>query len=105
MLAFIRSKHLESLQNQEWARFLRAIKKIDGTNIVFHYKLRDKLFGEHYFNQKNRYVINQCVVCNPIKKSSIYLLDIQMPCIMYKFEVRLRYTKIFCLIYHVVNIF
>ena len=67
------ARRLESLQNQERAGFIGAVGKVDGTDIVFHYKPGGELLGEHYFNRKKRYAIDLCAVCDSNKKI-IYML-------------------------------
>ena len=64
---------LESLRNDTREGFIGAIGKVDGTDIVLHYKPGGKYLGETFWNQKKRYALDLCAVCDS-SKSFTYML-------------------------------
>ena len=61
------------MQNQDRKGFLGAVGKVDGTDIVLHYKPGGKFHGEHFYTRKKRYAIDLCAVYNS-NKQFIYTL-------------------------------
>lgn len=57
----------------EQERFSGVVGKIDGTDIVLHYKPGGIFDGEMFWNWKKRYALDVCAVCNS-KKEIIYFL-------------------------------
>lgn len=65
----------ESLANQEYKKFFEVFGKIDETDIVLHYKLKNKLFREHFFNGKKWYIISLYAICDSDKKFTYMLIS------------------------------
>lgn len=56
------------MRNQNRSGFLRAIGKVDGTDIVLQYKPGGIFHGKHFYTRKKRYAIDLCTVCDSHKR-------------------------------------
>lgn len=67
------SRQVKNMTNMEQEGFSGAVGKVNGTNIVFKYKPGGIFDGKMFQNQKKRYVLDLCAVCNS-KGEIIYFL-------------------------------